>query len=184
MAAFAAKRPPTSLHVQTWHCLSAKSRFPGHVGTRSGAQGWFAANAAGGRGRGRGRTDASAHEAACRAGLPQMRPEDAAGGGKGRTRRHTERCAGLVCRKCGRRMRPMPEKDGRVGTRSSVQGWFAANAAVQEKNLASAVKNPPNGILSGPNFSLFRQISTTFSHTIISSNSINNYPNEKKAHKE
>jgi len=125
MAAFAAKRPPTSLHVQTWHCLSAKESIP-------------------------------------------------------RTRRHTERRAGQVCRKCGRRTRPGAGKDGRVGTRSGVQGRFAANAAVQEKNLASAVKNPPNGILSGPNFSLFRQISTTFSQTIVSSNSINNYPNEKK----
>ena len=55
--------------------------------------------------------------------------EDAAEGGERWPRRHAERRAGLVFRKCGRRMRPRAGEDGRVGMRKSVQGWFAANAA-------------------------------------------------------
>ena len=124
MAAFAAKRPPTSLHVQTWHCLSAKESIPRRVGTRSSVQGWFAANAAGGRGRGRERTDASAHETAYRAGLPQMRPEDAAGDGKGRTRRHTKQRAGLVCRKCGRARKKTCIRGEKSTQRNSVRPQF------------------------------------------------------------
>ena len=73
----------------------------GRVGTRRGVRGWFAANAAWGMLSMTGMADASARGGACGAVFPQMRSEDAAEGGGRWTRRHAERRAGLVCRKCG-----------------------------------------------------------------------------------
>ena len=61
--------------------------------------------------------------------FPQMRPEDAAEGGERWPRRHPERRAGLVCRKCGLGDAVDDGDGGRVGTWSEVGGCFAANAA-------------------------------------------------------
>ena len=101
----------------------------GRVGMRKDVQGWFAANAAWGMLSMTGMADASARGGTCGAGLPQMRPGDAADGGGRWTRRHTEGRVGLVCRKCGLGDAVDDGDGGRVGTRRGVRGWFAANAA-------------------------------------------------------
>ena len=71
------------------------------VGMWNEVGGRFAANAAWGMLSMTGMADASARGGACGAVFPQMRSEDAAEGGGRWTRRHAERRAGLVCRKCG-----------------------------------------------------------------------------------
>ena len=71
------------------------------VGMWNEVGGRFAANAAWGMLSMTGMADASARGGACGAVFPQIRSEDAAEGGGRWTRRHAERRAGLVCRKCG-----------------------------------------------------------------------------------
>ena len=129
----------------------------GRVGMWRGVRGWFAANAAGGCGQGRGKMAASACGGVCGAGFPQMRfggmlsmtgmaaasargvrwegvllqmrPGDAAKGGERWPRRHAERRAGLVFRKCGFGDAVDGGDGGRVGMWRGVRGCFSANAA-------------------------------------------------------